>query len=107
MGNRIEDVMVVHNAVERVCQELGDVTTAQVMSRERTFKVAAARQMGMWFLWTRCKMSFTDIGRAMGKHHATIMYGVRHAEVMIQSEKSYGRKYRDLAEKLNGDAACP
>lgn len=95
-----EAKLMVYNAATRVSQELGNVSTAQILGSERTFKVASARQMVYWYLWNVCKMSFSDIGKAMGKNHATILYGVRQAETMIESEKSYGSKYRKLAQKL-------
>lgn len=96
--------MQAHNAVERVCALLGDVSTAQIWSKERSYKVATARQLVMWYLWKVCGLGYNEIGRAMDKYHATIMYGVRQAEIMINSARAYDRRIRDAAEKLKGDA---
>lgn len=96
--------MMAYNAVERVCELLGDVSTAQIWSKERTYKVASARQLTMWYLWKVCGLGYSEIGRAMDKCHATIMYSVRQAEVMINSTRAYDRRIRDAAEKLENDA---
>ena len=96
--------MMAFNAVERVSKLLGDVSTAQIWSKDRTYKVASARQLAMWYLWKVCGLGYNEIGRAMGKYHATIMYGVRQAEIMINSTRAYDRRIRDAAEKLKGDA---
>lgn len=95
--------MMVYNAAERVSKLLGNVSTAQIMGRERTYKVASARQLVMWYLYAVCKMSYSDIGRVMGKNHATVMYGVRQAEIMINSNRAYDRRIREAAEKLKSD----
>lgn len=95
--------MMVYNAAERVSKLLGNVSTAQIMSRERTYKVASARQLVMWYLYAVCKMSYSEIGRVMDKNHATVMYGVRQAEIMINSNRAYDRRIREAAEKLKSD----
>ena len=95
--------MLAHNAVERVCQLLGDVSTAQVWSLDRHYKVATARQLVMWYLVRVCRLGYSDAGKAMGKHHATIMWGVRQAEVMISSGRAYDRRIRDAARALTDE----
>lgn len=98
--NENEIKMMCHNAVERVSKLLGNVSTAEIMSDNRTYRVATARQLVYWYLKGVCGLSYSDIGRAMGKCHATIMYGVRQAEVMIRSNRSYDRRIHDAAKKL-------
>lgn len=80
--------MLVHNAVERVCKQLGDVSTAQIWSKERTFKVATARQLVYWYLWQVCELGYNEIGRAMGKNHATIMWGVEQIQIMLERNRT-------------------
>lgn len=99
-----EQKMMAHNAVERVCQLLGNVSTEQIESKERTYKVATARQLVMWYLYEVCGLSYSDVARVMRKNPATIMYGVRQADVMINSGRAYDRRIREAAEKLKGDA---
>lgn len=88
--------MMVHNAVERVCKLLGDVSTAEIMSKNRTDRVASARQLVSWYLCRVCKMGVTDIGRAMGKSHATISIAVRQAELIM--ERNHGKADRRIVK---------
>ena len=99
MGDN-EMKMMLHDAVERVCRLLGDVSTDEIMGKNRSYRVATARQLVFWYLWHICKLSFSDIGRAMGKHHATIMYGVRQADVMIKANHAYDKRIRKAAQEL-------
>lgn len=80
--------LMAHNAVERVCELLGDVSTAQVWSKDRHFKVATARQLVYWYLWKICALGYNEIGRAMGKTHVTIMYGVEQIQIMLERNKT-------------------
>lgn len=91
---------MVSEAIARVCEVLGNVSAEEIRSKGRTFRVATARQLVMWYLYAVCKMSYSEIGRAMDKSHATVMYGVRQAEIMINSSRAYDRRIREAAEKL-------
>lgn len=93
--------MMAHNAVERVCELLGDVSTAQIWSKERTFRVASARQLVYWYLWKICELGYNEIGRSMSKNHVTIMYGVRQIEIMLEHNKTKeDRRIVSAAERL-------
>ena len=93
--------LMVHNAVERVSKVLGDVSTAEIMSKDRHFKVATARQLVYWYLFNVCKLGWSEIGRAMGKHHATIMYGEEQASIMIERNRTKeDRRIYDAAMAL-------
>lgn len=94
--SEIERDMMAHNAVERVSKALGDVSTAEIWSKDRHFKVATARQLVFWYLFNVCKMSWSDIGRAMGKHHATAMYGERQISIML--ERNHTKEDRRIYE---------
>ena len=96
-----ENKLLAHNALERVSKVLGDVSTAEIMSRDRHFKVATARQLVYWYLFNVCKMTWSEIGRAMGKHHTTIMYGAEQASIMIERNKTKeDRRIYCAAQKL-------
>lgn len=93
--------LMAHNAVERVSKVLGDVSTAEIMSKDRHFRVATARQLVFWYLYNVCKMGWSDIGRAMGKHHATAMYGEQQASIMIERNRTKeDRRIYNAALKL-------
>lgn len=93
--------LMAHNAVERVSKVLGDVSTAEIMGRDRHFKIATARQLVYWYLFNVCKLGWSEIGRAMGKHHATIMYGEEQASIMIERNRTKeDRRIYDAAMAL-------
>lgn len=75
--------LIVDETISKVCELLKDVTEEQIRSKIRTYKVASARQLVYWCLWHIRKMGYNEIGRVMGKNHATVMYGVREADTII------------------------
>ena len=91
-----ESSLMVHNAIERVCQVLGDVSVAEIASRDRTERVASARQLVYWYLHRLCKMGVVAIGRAMGRSHAAVLIGVRQAETIL--ERNRGKADRRIVE---------
>lgn len=86
--SEIERDMMAHNAVERVSKVLGDVSTAEIMGRDRHFKIATARQLVYLYLFNVCKLGWSEIGRAIGKHHATIMYGARQIDIILKRNRT-------------------
>ena len=51
----------------------------------------------MSFLVLRQKgMSYQEIGRTLGKHHTSVIYGVRQAEAHIQYDKRFRYDYNQL-----------
>lgn len=99
--DEIDDIKaVVHDAVQKVSLLLGDVTEEQIWSKARAYKVASARQLVMWYLVRVCNFGISETANAMGKHHATIIWGVRQAEIMIDSTRAYDRRIRDAAKRL-------
>lgn len=96
----IDIKMMAHNAVERVCQVLGDVSTEQIWSRTRQYKIASARQLVYWYLYERCGLSYPEIGRAMDKTHATVWNGAQQVRNNLDLAHGYDKRIRDAAEKL-------
>lgn len=69
---------VLRRAINRAAERHG-VTVAEIKGRSRLGHVAAARQDVFLELW-EVGWSFSRIGRAMGRHHSTVMHGVAVAE---------------------------
>lgn len=91
-------------AVEKVCRILGDVTPEQVWSKNRTFKVATARQLVMWYLHRVCGMGYNETARLMGMTHPTIMYGERQVEIMLERNRTKeDRRIYNAAMLLKGE----
>lgn len=62
-------------AVQLASEETG-VSPAQIMGSGRTADVTAARQ----FAYAKARafgLSYAEIGRAFGRHHTSVMHGVR------------------------------
>lgn len=86
--NEAENKMMAYNAIERVSKLLGDVSTAEIKSPNRSFRVATARQLVYWYLYNVCKLTWTEIGKALDKHHATIIHGEQQASIMIERNRT-------------------
>ena len=58
-----------------VSRETG-VPTDDIMSETRRRKVASARMMVMWALYTYCGYSTKTIGILMRRHHTSVVYAI-------------------------------
>ena len=61
--------------LEAVAHEY-DICPTEITSRTRRQPIAAARQVVMYLLRTTTPLTLEDIGRALGRHHATVIHGV-------------------------------
>lgn len=91
---------LINETVNEVCALLEYVTPQQIRSKDRSYKVATARQLVMWNLVRNCGLGYNETGKAMGKHHATIMYGVRQIDNIIELGRGYDIKICDAAMRL-------
>jgi chromosomal replication initiation ATPase DnaA len=92
--------MEVRDVVKRICDELGNVTVDEVLSKSRVYRIAIARQLVMWYMVRCLRMTLSDVGRLLGKNHTTIGYGVEQIDIVIERNRSWDRKIHDVAEKL-------
>ena len=53
-----------------------DLPSGSLAGKRRDAKTARARQIACYLMRTMTRLSFPDIGRAVGRHHSTIMYSV-------------------------------
>lgn len=58
-----------------VSHETG-IPTDDIMSDSRVRKVASARMMVMWALYSLCEYTTTAIGVMMRRHHSSVMHGI-------------------------------
>ena len=80
--------MTVDETIGKVCRILGDVNATEIWSKDRTYRVATARQLVYWHLFYVHKLGWSEIGRAMNKHHATIMYGARQIDIILERNRT-------------------
>lgn len=92
--------MMAHNAVEMVCQVLGDVSTEQIWGKSRQYKIASARQLVYWHLYENCNLSYPEVGKAMGKTHATVWNGAQRVRDNLNMTRGYDKRVRRAAERL-------
>lgn len=92
-----EQKMMVHNAVERVCQMLGNVTTEQIWGKTRVDEIVTARQLVMWYLHECCYMSSNCIGAVMGRTHVTVLHAVKKIDTIIELGGAYDKRICEAA----------
>ena len=68
-----------------VC-EYTDVTMEMLLSNRRHPAISQARHVAFYFLHTQVKLSYPEIGRIFGKHHTSVMYGVRAVRGALDKE---------------------
>ncbi len=87
-----------------VCDEM-EVNALDVMSGRRGCRrVTMARHLVMWALHNYTYATSSQIGAAMGRDHATVLYGIGAVETV--SKMPYGGEIRKIIEliKAKGEA---
>lgn len=79
------------------CAELFDVSPADIMGWRRVAPVLHARYALYKALRER-GWSYPAIGEFLGKHHSTVLVGVRQAEILMEVFPAYATKVRKIAE---------
>jgi chromosomal replication initiation ATPase DnaA len=79
------------------CADLFDLTPEVLVSRKRRKYVTYAR-FALYTALRRRGWSYLSIGAFLGRDHATIMYGVRAAEYLIERDEEYAEKVQTLVD---------
>lgn len=81
-----------------VCETFG-VTRSVLLGNKRPGMAVEARHALFWLLRKRTRLSYPDIGRALGgKHHTTVLYGCQRMAKRIRSDEGI-RGFMGLAER--------
>lgn len=75
-------------------------TVEDIHSQSRANKISSIRQVAMWALYLYSGLTYKQIGKMLGRDHATIRYGVTRA----QSNLSAIEGLKKLLDKRNLDA---
>jgi len=67
------------------------VSYADVLGEGRTHKVVKASQEVYYRLKVERNMSYSSVGKRLGKDHSTIMYGVSKHEELLKKEKEQSK----------------
>jgi chromosomal replication initiation ATPase DnaA len=76
---------------QKLCSIYG-VKQSHLVKGCRQREVVDARRVLFWSLRILFGFSLTSIGRRYGKNHATILYGIRTFETLVESDPSF--RYR-------------
>jgi|ERR1044072_1477118 chromosomal replication initiator protein len=63
--------------INRVCEYYG-ITSDKILRKGRKMTYARARQIAIYLLRSRLKMTYPDIGGLFNQHHTTAMYSMRY-----------------------------
>lgn len=85
-----------------VAEETG-VATAEILGRERTDRVVAARQLLMWIMRKRTTMGIREIADCLGRSHAAVISGVKSANQQIEEDAELAKTLARILKRLEGE----
>lgn len=90
------------DVLTEIMREIVGLTERELLGRGRESKASVARHLLWLYLRKECRWTHDRIGRAFGRHHATIISGIRHAEnYLVTPGYEYERiLYTQFKEKL-------
>lgn len=77
-----------------------DVPRRAIAGNSRTRGAARARQAVYAALYFGCHTSFADVGKALGRDHSTVIYGVQQAEALSKWDEDYAAALQLVREVL-------
>lgn len=80
---------------------LFDVPRRAIAGNSRTRPAARARQAVYAALYLGCHTSFADVGKALGRDHSTVIYGVQQAEALCRWDEDYAAALQLVREALH------
>lgn len=89
--------------LEKVLEEVSRTTgisTEDILSKKSTKEISRARQTAIKVLREVTTMSQWDIGKAIGRDHATIVYSTQSAEKRMKTDLSYRDMIEDIIKNL-------
>ena len=86
------DIAVRDHAVDVVCRACGDVTPDEVMSRNRSRRVAFARALAMWLIMPKATMTSERVGTLFDRGHAAVLHAVKVIDDMLSMPNIYPRE---------------
>ncbi len=89
--------------LEKVLEEVSrttGVSTEDILSKKSTKEISRARQTAIKVLREVTTMSQWDIGKAIGRDHATIVYSTQSAEKRMKTDLSYRDMIEDIIKNL-------
>lgn len=89
----------IRTIIERTAEAFG-VPVAQITGERRQGRIIVARHVAMALARDLTSAGFPRIGRAFGRHHTTIMAGVRRCEERLVADPDLAARVNALREAL-------
>ncbi|MGQ9570250.1 MAG: chromosomal replication initiator protein DnaA, partial [Thermodesulfovibrionales bacterium] len=86
------------NIQKIVCDYFG-LKPSDIKAKKRTKEVALPRQIAMYITKQLTEMSLSDIGKAFGKDHATVIYACKQVEERRAKDEAFNRMIENLIRK--------
>ena len=75
-----------------------DVRPHEVRSRRR--RCARARHAVWWALYNSTSLSLPNLGKSFGRDHTTVLYGVKQAEILRETDSDFRAKTDLLLQQV-------
>ena len=108
----LTDFLPTPNSVEpdRILEIVADtfnLTQEELLSRNRSKKIALPRQIAMYLLRDMVNVSFPRIGETMGgRDHTTVLYACEKVADLIERDDLFRRKVFKIRDQLYKQTAC-
>jgi chromosomal replication initiation ATPase DnaA len=86
----------VKTEIVKLCADLFDLPSTDLLGRKRNKQAVEAR-FALYAALRQRGWSYPRIGRFLGRDHASIMYGVRRAEYIMERHRPYEEKVERVA----------
>jgi chromosomal replication initiator protein len=73
-----------------------DLDQGAIAGKKRDGKIAQARHVAVYLIRTMTKLSFPDIGKALNRHHTTIMHSVEQIEHERKIDQRMDSEIKDI-----------
>jgi len=90
--------------VDLVAAETG-VAAIQILGRSQRQDIVAVRQLAMYLADRHLGASLAGIGRALGRDHSTVLYGVRQIRSRLDADPALAEQARRIADVLRREMA--
>lgn len=78
-----------------------EVPRRAIAGNSRVRPAARARQAVYAALYLGCHTSFADVGKALGRDHTTVLYGVQQAEALSKWDEDYAAALQLVREAIH------
>lgn len=82
------------------------IKRTEVLSSSRRGHVTLARQIAMYLVRKSSRLSTTQIGRAFGRNHATVLHSITKIEAMVQRSPKIKEEIDRLLQCIEESKPC-